>query len=271
VSLATPSHLPLFLAFTLPEEGGYSNDPGDPGGPTNLGMTIGTLSDYNAAHGLAAPTIATVKALTLAKVQPIYSELFDQVVGSELMPVGVGLMAFDFAVNAGPVRSVEEIQEAVGTDEDGGFGPLTLAALQKMDPTTLIARLAAAHIAFYQSLSTFGQFGSDWVARVGRCQANALVLQAGTGGAIPTTTPTAGPSKPAPPLLIAGSTGSLVSRMQTALQKAGFYLGYRVDGDFAAGTLAAVEAYQRTKGLLADGEAGGITLAALGLLTVETH
>lgn len=62
-----------------------------------------------------------------------------------------------------------------------------------------------------------------------------------------------------------GSSGAKVKALQQALLDAGFPPG-SVDGEFGAGTEAAVIAYQRSQGLLADGVAGPRTQAALGLI-----
>ena len=66
------------------------------------------------------------------------------------------------------------------------------------------------------------------------------------------------------PGLRRGSTGAEVSRLQARLKERGFNPG-RVDGDFGGGTEAAVLAFQKSAGLLADGIAGPRTLAALEL------
>ena len=66
------------------------------------------------------------------------------------------------------------------------------------------------------------------------------------------------------PDLRRGSTGAEVSQLQARLKERGFNPG-QVDGDFGGGTEAAVLAFQKSAGLLADGIAGPRTLAALEL------
>ncbi len=61
-----------------------------------------------------------------------------------------------------------------------------------------------------------------------------------------------------------GSKGADIKRLQRALKELGFDPG-GVDGNFGGGTEAAVMAFQRSEGLLADGIAGPRTLRALGL------
>jgi putative chitinase len=61
-----------------------------------------------------------------------------------------------------------------------------------------------------------------------------------------------------------GSSGPEVTKLQEKLKESGFDPG-AIDGDFGPGTEAAVTAFQKSKGLLADGVAGPRTLQALGL------
>jgi putative chitinase len=61
-----------------------------------------------------------------------------------------------------------------------------------------------------------------------------------------------------------GSRGNSVTRLQRRLKKLGFNPG-ALDGDFGPATEAAVIAFQRSAGLLAEGIAGPRTLTALGL------
>lgn len=63
-----------------------------------------------------------------------------------------------------------------------------------------------------------------------------------------------------------GSSGELVSEMQSRLKEWGYYSG-EVDGIFGSETEEAVKAFQRKNGLEADGRVGPATLTALGLPT----
>ena len=149
-----------FLAFTLQEEGGYSDLSNDPGGATNLGVTQSTLTDWREQHGLPAATIADVKALTVATVTPIYGTMFDNPICGEQLPDGVGLLVFDFAVNAGTGRSARVLQQALGftgDNLDGWVGAVTLAAAHAANQATLMHDLCAGRVAYYQTLSTFSE------------------------------------------------------------------------------------------------------------------
>lgn len=61
-----------------------------------------------------------------------------------------------------------------------------------------------------------------------------------------------------------GSTGSVVTQIQTKLRDQGFYSG-PVDGVFGSGTEKAVRSYQSRYGLTVDGKVGSQTLKALGI------
>jgi len=146
----------------LKSEGGYVNNPLDPGGRTNLGVTQGTWESW-----VGRPSDkAEMRSLTPEKVEPLYKKkYFDAVRGDEL-PVGLDYLVFDFAVNAGPGRAIKVMQSAVGVTPDGKFGPMTMAAVQAVDPVDLIERFSQAKEDFYRSLTTFATFGKGWLNRV---------------------------------------------------------------------------------------------------------
>ena len=146
----------------LKSEGGYVNNPADPGGMTNLGVTKATWENWVGRES----DEAEMRGLTPEKVEPLYKKkYFDAVRGDEL-PVGLDYLMFDFAVNAGAGRSIKTLQTAVGVTPDGGFGPMTMAAVQAVDPVELIERFSQAKEDFYRSLITFSTFGKGWLNRV---------------------------------------------------------------------------------------------------------
>jgi lysozyme family protein len=161
------------LAFVLKYEGGYVNHPADPGGPTNLGVTQQTLSNY-----LGRPaSIEEVKALTPGKVGPIYKKRYWDAVRGNDLPAGLDLVVFDFAVNSGPARATKALQKLVGVAQDGVMGMDTVAAVEREDAEDLIRRYCANRLAFLKGLTTWGTFGKGWGARVAACQKLALAME----------------------------------------------------------------------------------------------
>lgn len=154
------------LPIILQSEGGFVDDPQDPGGATNLGITLNTLAGW-----LGQPaTVEQVQALTPADVAPIYQADYWNAAHCGDCPSGLDLMVFDEAVNQGVGRAIRSLQSAVGVAVDGAFGPATLAAVQACDPAQAIANIAADRQAFYRSLPTFPRFGGGWLARLTRTQ-----------------------------------------------------------------------------------------------------
>lgn len=158
--------LPIILA----SEGGFVDDPADPGGATNLGVTLATLSSWR-GH---LCTIADVEALTPADVAPIYEARYYNASHANDCPAGVDLMVFDEAVNTGVGRAITSLQTAAGVTPDGIVGPRTLAAVRGAEPEVLINAIAADRDAHYRSLPTFGRFGRGWLDRVERTRVAAL-------------------------------------------------------------------------------------------------
>lgn len=164
----------------LQSEGGFTDDPRDPGnhmhdgrpGCTNLGVTMMTWELYVQR----AATIEEIKGLTPEDVKPLYKTMFWDKVWGDKMPIGLGYLLFDMAVNSGPGRSIMLLQRAVGTTPDGGMGPVTYAATVTHDPVDLIEKFSEAKVEFYESLSTFPTFGKGWLNRVAHVEKQALEM-----------------------------------------------------------------------------------------------
>ena len=163
------------LAFVLAAEGGYVDDPLDPGGATNRGITLNELSQWR--H--TAVTKADVQALTQAEASAIYQANYWNVTRCHDLPSGADLMVFDAAVNMGSGRSAKFLQSAVGATPDGAIGPATLAAVAAANAATLITSLASERADFYHSLPTFDHSGAGWLARVQKATALAEQLAQG--------------------------------------------------------------------------------------------
>ena len=158
----------------LKSEGGFVNHPSDPGGMTNLGVTKATWENWVGRES----DEAEMRGLTPEKVEPLYKKkYFDAVRGDEL-PMGLDYLMFDFAVNAGAGRAIKTLQTAVGVTPDGGFGPMTMAAVQATDPVDLIERFSQAKEDFYRSLTTFATFGKGWLNRVADVKVKASAMLA---------------------------------------------------------------------------------------------
>jgi hypothetical protein len=160
------------LAFVLQAEGGYVDNPNDPGGPTNMGITLKTLEAWRGG----TVTADDVRVLTRQEAGAIYKANYWDAMRCSSLPKGVDLMVFDCGVNAGPRRSILILQGAVGVPADGIMGPVTLAAAAAAAPRDLVAKLADARMQYYRGLPGWGTFGQGWTNRVAAVQKAALAM-----------------------------------------------------------------------------------------------
>jgi lysozyme family protein len=153
------------LAFTLREEGGYVDDPADPGGATNMGITLATYRQWSDDSALG-PT--QVQNMTKRTARAIYRSLYWNPLRADALPAGVDLSVFDMGVNAGIWESARLLQRALGftgEEVDGCIGPETLGAAAKCDPRSLVNELADRQTTYYRSLVDFPTFGTGWLSR----------------------------------------------------------------------------------------------------------
>lgn len=162
------------LARLLAHEGGYTNHPSDPGGPTNFGITIADYRSYVKADA----TAADVRAMRLDEAKAIYRSKYWDALRCDELPAGVDYAVFDFGVNSGIARSARLLQRLAGVDEDGRIGEATLAAVRKADAAQLIGRLCDERLAFLKRLKTWPVFGAGWGRRVAEVRAAALAMVA---------------------------------------------------------------------------------------------
>lgn len=169
------------LACVLHHEGGWSDDPRDPGGPTFRGITLPTL----AAHRGRPVTSAELRALSAAEIGAIYRARYWRAVAADRLPEGVDLAVFDLAVNSGPGRAARLLQASLGLDQDGRIGPVTLAAAARAEPAALVREIGRRRLSFLQRLAAWTAFGRGWSRRVADVEAEALRLVRATPAPAP--------------------------------------------------------------------------------------
>lgn len=134
-------------------EGGYVNNPADPGGETKWG-----ISKRSYPH-------LEIASLTREDAKAIYYRDFWGKVGGMLTP-GVMYQVFDAAINHGAGNATRMLQRAVGVADDGHWGPLSNAAYHAMENNDRLFRFLAERGEFMAKLSTFPTFGRGWVRRI---------------------------------------------------------------------------------------------------------
>ncbi|MCT8328629.1 holin-associated N-acetylmuramidase [Albidovulum sediminis] len=111
-------------------EGGYVNDPDDPGGATRHGVTLATMRRLGIdLDGDGQVTAADVRRLTRARAEEIFVEEYFRRPGLALLPEAVQASVFDMYVNAGAeaVRLLQRLLNQMGypVAVDGVIGPRT--------------------------------------------------------------------------------------------------------------------------------------------------
>ena len=156
------------LDLVLKSEGGWVNNPADPGGETNLGVTKRVWEEY------VGHAVKTMKNLTKDDVAPMYELKYWRPCYCEVLPRGLDFVIFSMGVNAGPGRSVKLLQQSIGCVPDGVIGPRTRELISASNSANLIAKFSETRREYYKSLKTFPIFGKGWIARVDREEAEAL-------------------------------------------------------------------------------------------------
>jgi hypothetical protein len=100
------------LRRLLAHEGGYSNHPSDPGGPTNFGITIRDYRKYINSAG----TAANVRRLTVGQAKAIYKAKYWDAMRCGALPAGVDYAVFDYGVNSGIGRAPKVLKRVIGLD-----------------------------------------------------------------------------------------------------------------------------------------------------------
>lgn len=146
---------------TLKWEGGYSNHPSDPGGPTNWGITIADARKYWKTDA----TAEDVKRMPIEVAIDIYRTKYWKTAyyDCDKLSSGVDLAVFDFGVNSGPSRAKRYLDMALGAST----------------PEGIINQICDKRLVFLKSLKTWPVFGTGWSRRVAGIRVRALQMAAG--------------------------------------------------------------------------------------------
>ncbi len=192
------------LRRLLLHEGGYTNHPADPGGPTNFGIT---LADYR-RYVKPDATADDVRAMKVEEAKAIYRSRYWDAMRCDELPAGVDYCIFDYAANSGTGRAPKVLQRLLGAPVTGEIDDATVRFSRVHDARTLVAAICDERLRFLQGLKTWPVFGKGWGRSVAEVRAAALAMVAG-----PKTSPFT-PAQAPPP--VAGTPPWLV-RMNAIL------------------------------------------------------
>lgn len=120
----------------LRKEGGFVNDPDDPGGATNYGVTIHTMRRLKLdLTGDGLVSVADVKRLTRDQAADIFERDYYEKPRINKLPKELQPAVYDMNVNAGSnsIRILQRVLTKLGfkTVADGVIGPKTISTTQK--------------------------------------------------------------------------------------------------------------------------------------------
>ncbi|MDV4263336.1 glycoside hydrolase family 108 protein [Acinetobacter seifertii] len=143
---------------TIGHEGGYVNNPKDPGGETIWGITIVTAR----ANGYIGP----MRYMKRDQAKEIYRKAYWERAKCAQYNSAIGFQMFDAAVNHGIGNAIRILQRAVGVADDGSVGQITLGAINEKSLDDVLVLFNAERLDFYSKLKTFDEFGRGWTRRV---------------------------------------------------------------------------------------------------------
>ena len=137
---------------------GYSIDPNDPGGETKYGLSKTANPDIN------------IKSLNWATAQYIYYNRYWVPSKCDYMPGRIGALMFDSAVNVGITEAAKFLQRSLSVVDDGNIGPITLAAVNTVDPIVLCNSICDQRIHYYNLIVAHrpsqNEYLKGWLNRV---------------------------------------------------------------------------------------------------------
>lgn len=152
------------LAHIKEFEGGYVNDPDDPGGVTKWGIAWNRIGRQ---LGLRQEDIV---GMTWEQAGLIYENHYFRPAGCDQWPAGVDLLVFDAAVNQGVKASIRFLQRAVKVKADGVIGPKTRGAVKSScrgaeGQRRVMVWFCVRRTLHYTSLQKFWKYGVGWLRR----------------------------------------------------------------------------------------------------------
>ena len=157
------------LKFALQAEGGFVDNPSDPGGATNYGITQEVYDNFRTAQSLP---VQSVKNISMDEVDDIYAKNYWMAGNCDEMPLTLAVAHFDACVNCGIPQAVKFIQQILGLTVDGEYGPMTASAVETSK--NLVDGILLARRGFYTALAqekpSMQQFLKGWLKRVENLQ-----------------------------------------------------------------------------------------------------
>lgn len=152
----------ILVPFIKSWEGGYVNHPKDPGGHTNMGVTLDTFRTFYGKD----KTADHLKRITEEQWLHIFKKgYWDRWQADRIASQSIANLLVDFVWASGK-HGITKVQQLLGVQPDGIVGDKTLAALNSQPRDVLFQRIWNRRKAFIESLGNYSTFGSGWINRL---------------------------------------------------------------------------------------------------------
>lgn len=175
------ANIDILAPFILSFEGGYVNDPHDPGGATNRGVTIATWRQVGYdKDGDGDIDVADLKLITPADavsrvMKPHY---WDRCQADRIKSQSVANIMVDWVWASGK-HGITGVQKLLGVKVDGIVGEKTLAALNAQDPRAIFDHIHRARARFIDQViagrPTSERYRAGWLRRLDYIRFGSLV------------------------------------------------------------------------------------------------
>lgn len=161
-----------FIPLLLSVEGGYVNDPDDPGGATNLGVTLATWReagyDIDGDGDIDADDVRML-SVSDAVARVIKPKFWDRWHADDIRCQAVANILVDWLYNSGS-PGIRIPQKLLDVRQDGIVGPETLKALNGADQEEFFASIKSERIKYYSDLVArkpdLRKFFKGWMNRL---------------------------------------------------------------------------------------------------------
>jgi lysozyme family protein len=154
------------FAWLVGEEGGFTDDPRDPGNWTGGAVGRGDCNGTNWGIAACAFPACDIRALTRDEAAALYHQHYWAPICGDQLPPALAILVFDAAVNNGVARAGTWLQQALGLAPDGQIGPATLAAIAGSASEALCTEFLARRTDYMARLPDWRVFGLGWARRL---------------------------------------------------------------------------------------------------------
>ena len=160
-------------SFILSWEGGFVNDPRDPGGATNKGVTLAT---FRSVFG-KDKTVKDLKKITDSQWMTIFKTKFwDRYKADSIKDEWITYLLVDWLWASGAGNAINRVQKFLGLKVDGIVGNITINKINSHNGKELFTKLWHLREDFIKTRAQYLIYGKGWLRRLNGIQYGKLLV-----------------------------------------------------------------------------------------------